>query len=132
MNFRQLAELLKEEAKSYRNGELKNTILPSLGVQKITTGGIKKVLRPYVEKVLEKIPTEDTRDLVEKRFKTFSRNGLDRIRLNVHMHDFEVSAGTNFINQDSADALLVGFINDAVAPLDLALYAEDLVEKQVA
>jgi hypothetical protein len=130
MSFGELADLMSAEAKVYRNGTLKNAILPTLEGKNITAGNIKKLLEPYVIKVLKKITAPETRELVETRFKTFQRNGLRRIRLNDHMHNFDKKG--RIINQDAADALLVGYVNDAVAPLDLALYAENLQEKRAA
>lgn len=71
---------------------------------------------------MSSLPAE-VQQLVMDNFEIYAPDALNRVRINAHMHN---AKQTDSLDQDSADALLIGFINDACIPLDLALYADDL------
>ncbi len=124
MTSGQFAEILISAAKAFRKDKLFPEILPSLDGNELNDDVISKVLTPFVESVRPKL-SGDALKAIDYRLAEFIPIGLERIRTNSHMHNFQ--SGTQ-LNKDSADALLVGLINDTVAPMDFALYAEDFEE----
>ena len=123
MNFGQLADVLTGNAKSYRNGKLANEIVPQLIGQPINEQTVRQMVEPYITQVNSHLPAE-TQQMVRSRFETYAPKALERVRVNSHMHHADESG---LVLQANADAILTIFVNEACAPLDLALYAQDLL-----
>lgn len=66
---------------------------------------------------------EELVSLMEPRLKKWAPKALESIHRDSHMNR---ARGGRTLNQDTADALLVGFANYAAAPADLALHTGHL------
>lgn len=123
MNLDQLADVLVANAKKYRNENLVKGIVPKLSGRQVTREIVQWILDPYFSQIMAILPS-DAGSCVSKRFKDYVPKALDCVKVNTHMHK---SRQTESLDQDLADALLVGFVNQACIPLDLALYSQDLL-----
>lgn len=122
MLLKELAEILAAHAKQFRNGVLRKEIVPTLVGQGITTSITRQIIEPFLSSV--DLPT-DVREIMGRKMEKWLPDSLESISRNSHMND---AGGKTVVNQDTADALLVDFVNNACFPLDLAMYTSDLVE----
>lgn len=123
MKLGQIADVLVAQAKKYRNGKLIKEIVPQIKGQPITQDIVRQVLTPYLDQIMPLLPAE-VWPIMCQRFKTYAPKALDWVEVSTHMHN---SRQTESLDQDCADALFIGFVNNACFPLDLALYAKDLL-----
>ena len=123
MNFGQLAHVLTNNAKLYRNGKLATEIVPRLVGQPITELEVRQVVEPYIVQINPYLPAE-TQQMVRTRFEQYAPKALERLKVNSHMHQADESG---LMSQNNADAILTIFVNETCAPLDLALYSRDLL-----
>lgn len=123
MNLGQLANILTDNAKLFRNGKLVTEILPQLVGHQIDEQVVRQVVEPYIAQVNPLLPT-DIQQKVRSHFEKYAPNAMERVRVNSHMHRADESG---LVSQDNVDAILTIFVNEVCAPLDLALYASDLL-----
>lgn len=122
MKFGQLADILVKDAVSYRNGMLVTEIVPQLVGQPIDERVVRQMVEPYIAQVNPHLPAK-IQQMVRSRFEKYAPKALERMRVNLHMHQADESG---LVSQDNADAILTIFVNEACAPLDLGLYSRDL------
>lgn len=124
MNYGQIADLLTEAAQDFYNKRLTNEILPTIVGQEINEDTVKKLIKPYLSNI--KMPKVNLKHLQQTVLDVYSKDALQCIQRNTHMNDYD---GSSVFSQENAEAVLVGFVNYACIPLDLALYTSDLKEK---
>ena len=83
---------------------------------------LRELILPVIE-AAEKIGVPGP--VLRKTLAILIHEGPERLRLDRHMHDAPES-DWEFITPETVDAWLVAFVNRAVVPMDLALYAKDL------
>lgn len=115
--------LIVPQAETYRNGERIQQIIESLNGQRISPEVTRQIIEPFVELVCQHLTEEGVKQGLKRRLDAWLPDAKTLIERNRHMHD---ASDTKTLNRDSADALLVSFVNYACIPLDLALYASDL------
>lgn len=123
MKLGAVADVLIEGARRYRNSPNAEAKLASSTGRPIDTDLAKELITPLLTLCNEVITEEDVRVGLQERLKKWAPSALERIHLNQHMN---TAGGGSTLNQDTADALIVDFVNFACIPLDLGLYARDL------
>lgn len=120
MTMGQLAKVLEDCARTFRNGKLMAEIVPAHSGQEITTEMVRRVLEPYVSLVNQHIP-EELYARVRGDLEDYVPRALALMHQNTHIH---YAGKSRILTQDSADALLVGLVNVAADPMDLGLRVE--------
>ena len=122
MDLGQLANVLTEQARLYRNGQLVDIVNKLHGWTMESDSIINIILGTFLKDVLGFVPST-VADRLRNCLSTVKLTAISDIHRNSHMHQ---ARGEPIVSQEWVDALLVNYVNRACFPLDLGLYTCDL------
>jgi hypothetical protein len=122
MNLGEFAGVMETLGIAYRNGDAYRGLVKQLSGKEVDGNTVSAILDPFVALVLPTVPAE-TKQKVSHCLEQFIPKAQKHLHANKHMHD---AGDSTIVSENTADAVLVLFINSACMPLDLAMYTRDL------
>ena len=118
----EFAEILFRKAKQYHDSNEYKVGVAKLTGNTLDEGVIIELLSPLLT-ICEQELDDDSFFLLKKQLEQWVPFALESIHRNNHLNQ---AGDCKILNQDTADALIVNFINHACRPLDLGMRADDL------
>lgn len=122
MQLVRFSEILNQGARDYRHTSSCLALIAELTGQAIDADLASKLIEPMLIACSEGHDAE-VKWLSQRKLEKWAPQALERIVRNSHMNR---ANGKTSLDNDTADALIVDYVNFASEPLDLALYTSDL------
>ena len=123
MDLVQIANLLSENFKDFRNSSEGKKAVEALAGRPVDGATARDLIRPLIAACKTRGANEHVIQRLERSLQVLEADALGNIRRQSHMS--RIGTGS-ILNQETADAMFVFIANRACMPLDLGMYTTDL------